>query len=323
MKYKMRLRRQPFEQIRSGVKTIELRLYDEKRQQLRTGDEIEFSCIDAEHGDSPEDSHLPGTAESPADIIEGKKETITVRVTALHIYNNFRELYTSLPLLKCGYTRETVADARPEDMDLYYSAQEQACCKVVGIEFKLISPQGNRSDELTRISRFISLVLRHKPQEAGLSLDSHGWANVSELLRGVSRRYPLTMKLLEEIVRSDEKQRYSFNSDKTKIRANQGHSIPVDVEPQECEPPELLYHGTGRQFLRNILSKGLLHQSRLYVHLSPDIETAKMVGIRHGSPVVLIVQSGRMYQDGFRFYLADNGVWLTEHVPAKYLRVLY
>lgn len=166
------------------------------------------------------------------------------------------------------------------------------------------------------------MVLRHKPEVARIELDEHGWANVEELLRGVSKRHPLTMEQLEEIVRTDDKQRYSFNDNKTKIRANQGHSIPVDVELAVCQPPELLYHGTGEKYCDSIMENGLLSKSRLYVHLSKDIETAKSVGEQHGTPVVFTVMSGKMFKDGYLFYCSSNGVWLTKHVPAEYLKVL-
>ena len=127
------------------------------------------------------------------------------------------------------------------------------------------------------------------------------------------------MAQLEEIVRTDDKQRYAFNDSKTRIRANQGHSVPVDVELTECEPPELLYHGTGEKYVDSILKHGLIPKTRLYVHLSKDVETAKLVGLRHGTPVVFTVQSGEMYRHGARFYRSENGVWLTERVPSQYL----
>lgn len=175
------------------------------------------------------------------------------------------------------------------------------------------------ADPLLRASRFLSLILCHKPEAAGITLDEHGWADISELLQGIFSRYPLTMAQLEEIVRTDDKQRYSFSENKSKIRANQGHSIPVNVDLAEREPPEILYHGTGQKYFESILEKGLIPKTRLYVHLSNDIETAKTIGSRHGTPVVFAVQSGRMFHDGFRFYLSENGVWLTKHVPSAYL----
>ena len=128
------------------------------------------------------------------------------------------------------------------------------------------------------------------------------------------------MEMLEEIVRTDDKQRYSFNEDKTMIRANQGHSIPVDVELESVEPPEFLYHGTSQKYIDSIEKQGLISKSRLYVHLSKDEETAINVGKRHGNPVVLIINSRQMFEDGFSFYKSVNGVWLTKEVPIKYLR---
>lgn len=121
------------------------------------------------------------------------------------------------------------------------------------------------------------------------------------------------------LAKIDNKQRYSFNQDKTLIRANQGHSIPVDVELKEQDPPELLYHGTADTFLKDIMAEGLKSMSRLYVRLSKDIETANKVGKRHGSPVILRVLSGKMNQDGIKFYISENGVWLTKKVDVKYL----
>lgn len=174
--------------------------------------------------------------------------------------------------------------------------------------------------KLDKLSVFISLVLRHKPDVAGIALDEHGWANVEELIGGInSTGRKMDMKILEEIVRTDCKQRYSFNKDKKLIRANQGHSIPVDVELKEKKPPEFLYHGTADRFIKAIMEEGLKPMSRLYVHLSKDIETANKVGKRHGNPVILKVYSGQMYQDGIKFYLSENDVWLVSKVDVKYI----
>lgn len=169
-------------------------------------------------------------------------------------------------------------------------------------------------------SKYMSLILRHKPEVIGITLDEHGWAKVSELIEGISRTQPCSMELLEEIVRTDDKMRYSFNEDKTLIRANQGHSIPVDVELEQKIPPEFLWHGTGLKYTESIEEQGLLPKSRLYVHLSADYETAQKVGARHGSPVVYKVLTGQMAQDGYVFYLSKNGVWLIKEVPVKYLQ---
>lgn len=172
---------------------------------------------------------------------------------------------------------------------------------------------------LKETSKFISLILRHKPEVIGITLDEHGWANVEELIAGVAKTHEFNADILAEIVRTDEKQRYSFNEDKTLIRANQGHSIPVDVELDEAEPPVTLWHGTGEKYVAAIDAQGLIPKSRLYVHLSKDRDTAVKVGKRHGRPVLYIVKAGEMYQDGYKFYLSKNGVWLTKKVPVKYL----
>ena len=175
--------------------------------------------------------------------------------------------------------------------------------------------------DLTKTSRYIALILRHKPETIGITLDTHGWANVKELIKGVSKKYPIDMDILEEIVRTDEKQRYSFNEDRTLIRANQGHSIPVDVELEEVEPPEYLYHGTATKYVDSILSDGLIPKSRLYVHLSGDKGTATNVGERHGKPVIFRVRSKSMYLQGYQFYRSSNGVWMTKEVPTEFLEI--
>lgn len=172
---------------------------------------------------------------------------------------------------------------------------------------------------LNSISKYISLILRHKPETIGISLDEHGWADVADLISGINKTRPFTFEMLEEIVASDNKQRYSFNSDKTLIRANQGHSVPVDVELAKKTPPKVLYHGTGKKYTDSIDKEGLLPKSRLYVHLSADTDTAYKVGKRHGEPVIYVVDTLKMAEDGFEFFQSVNGVWLTKAVPAEYL----
>lgn len=174
--------------------------------------------------------------------------------------------------------------------------------------------------DLISISRYISLLLRHKPEVAGVRLDAHGWANVEELIKGVQKKYPLTSEMLDEIVKTDDKQRFAFSEDRTKIRANQGHSIAVDVELEETAPPPMLWHGTAEKYVASIDATGLNPKSRLYVHLSKDEDTARKVGARHGTVVLYTVDSGQMYKDGFPFFLSQNGVWLTKSVPVKYLK---
>ncbi len=174
-------------------------------------------------------------------------------------------------------------------------------------------------DKLKNISKFISLILRHKPEIIGITLDEHGWAKISELIEGISKQYDFNMQMLEEIVRTDEKQRYSFNENKTLIRANQGHSISVDVELEKVEPPEFLWHGTGEKYVSFIDKQGLIPKTRLYVHLSSNEKTAINVGKRHGKPVLYKIKSREMWQKGFEFFLSKNGVWLTKKVPIIFL----
>ena len=179
-------------------------------------------------------------------------------------------------------------------------------------------------DSAHQLSKFLSLILRHKPEAIGVTLDPHGWADAEELILKVNQtgRYALDKALLEEIVRTDNKQRYSFNEDHSRIRANQGHSIQVDVYLEEKIPPDILYHGTGEKSVASILQQGLKPQSRLYVHLSPTPEVAWQVGSRHGKPVVFRVDAGKMSAAGIPFYLSKNGVWLVKEVQPQYLDML-
>ena len=170
--------------------------------------------------------------------------------------------------------------------------------------------------DLTQTSKFLALVLRHKPEEIRITLDEHGYAKADELLKGMN----ISFETLKEIVDTDNKRRYSFNEDMTLIRANQGHSIQVDVQLQKAVPPEILYHGTGEKFVDAILKEGLIPKSRLYVHLSKDKEIALNVGSRHGKPHVFEVKALKMHQKGFEFFLSENGVWLTKFVPKEFLK---
>lgn len=173
--------------------------------------------------------------------------------------------------------------------------------------------------ELVSKGKYLSFILRHGKEEfaAGL-IDDHGWMSVDELVNAKG----FTKELIEEIVNTNNKSRYEYNDDKTKIRARQGHSIPVDVELREVRPPDKLFHGTTDKFIGSIFKEGLKPQSRLYVHLSYDKETALNVGRRHGKPVILSVDARRMYDDGVKFYISNNGVWLTKFVDKKYLGIV-
>jgi len=172
-----------------------------------------------------------------------------------------------------------------------------------------------------KISTFMSLVLRHKPEEIGLQLDENGWALVSDFISKMnSKGNTLDFESLEEIVSTNDKKRFAFNDDKTKIRASQGHSVIIDLALIEIIPPETLFHGTVEKFIDEIKTKGLLKMSRQHVHLSNDKDTATKVGSRRGNPIILIVNSAEMQKDGYKFYQSENGVWLTDHVPAKYIQ---
>ncbi|WP_195819927.1 RNA 2'-phosphotransferase [Roseobacter sp. MH60115] len=173
---------------------------------------------------------------------------------------------------------------------------------------------------MSRESKFLSLVLRHKPEEIDLQLDTHGWARVDELLRKLKKSgRKLSHDELIEIVEMSDKKRFTLSEDGRRIRAAQGHSIEVDLGLKPRQPPCELYHGTASANLDAIFSNGLVPGKRQQVHLSLDPDTAERVGQRHGRPVVLRVEAQRMFDDGFEFFRADNGVWLTDAVPARYL----
>ncbi|MCE7993692.1 MAG: RNA 2'-phosphotransferase [Roseivirga sp.] len=175
--------------------------------------------------------------------------------------------------------------------------------------------------KLKRISKLMSYILRHKPEHINVELDENGWLEVEKLIEGINReeRIALDKKTLEEVVRTNDKKRFVLSADGLKIRANQGHSVRVDLELKEVEPPEFLYHGTVGKFMKSIREEGLMKMNRQHVHLSKDKETAINVGGRRGKPVVLIVQSGIMHRDGIKFFRSQNGVWLTDFVNPKYL----
>ena len=171
------------------------------------------------------------------------------------------------------------------------------------------------------ISKFLSLVLRHRPEVLELEMDEAGWVAVDELIaKAQAHGKSLNVDLLVEVVTHNNKQRFTFNADQTKIRANQGHSIDIDLELEAVAPPTILYHGTASRFLDSIRQQGLIKGNRQHVHLTTDRTVAKQVGARHGSGVVLEVLSAQMYDTGYSFYLSQNGVWLTEHVPPQFIR---
>lgn len=175
--------------------------------------------------------------------------------------------------------------------------------------------------QTTTISKFLSLVLRHQPETIGIELDENGWTEVDDLIaKANTHGIKFDREILNYIVETNAKKRFAFNEMFDKIRASQGHSVEIELGYTNQQPPAILYHGTGEQSVQSILKNGLEKRSRQHVHLSKDIETATKVGQRHGKPVVLNVLAEQMYKDGFHFFLSDNGVWLTDHVPVIYIK---
>jgi putative RNA 2'-phosphotransferase len=178
------------------------------------------------------------------------------------------------------------------------------------------------SSDLTKISKFLSYVLRHRPDEVGLTLDANGWASVEELIaRATAASMSLSHAIIRDVVRGSDKQRFALSDDGTRIRANQGHSIAVDLALVPREPPAVLFHGTATRFVESIRRDGLRAMNRQHVHLSPDEATAITVGQRHGKPIVLRIRAAAMHAAGQAFFLSDNGVWLTGSVAPEFIEI--
>jgi len=179
------------------------------------------------------------------------------------------------------------------------------------------------NSQLIKISKYLSKHLRHQPARLGIKLLPGGWVAVDELLNACAKNaFPISRTQLEEVVANNDKQRFSFDSTGTLIRANQGHSVEVDLQLEPATPPDVLYHGTGARTVAAIMQTGLCKMSRHHVHLSKDIAIARAVGARHGKPVVLIIDAAAMHQAGYTFYCSDNGVWLVDSVPPEYIQPL-
>jgi putative RNA 2'-phosphotransferase len=180
-----------------------------------------------------------------------------------------------------------------------------------------------KETRLVKISKYLSYHLRHHPHKLGLKLESGGWVSVVELLDAAKKdKFLITYSELKEIVANNDKKRFSFDTTETHIRANQGHSVEVDLQLEPVVPPDVLYHGTSQGAVQSILEGGLQKMSRHHVHLSFDIATAKNVGSRRGRPVIFAVDALTMHQDGYLFYRSNNGVWLVDLVPPNYLKLL-
>ena|ERR1043166_5013979 len=176
---------------------------------------------------------------------------------------------------------------------------------------------------LVTISKFLSKHLRHEPETLGLTLAEGGWVDIDTLLAACTRHgFPITREQLDEVVQTSDKKRFGYDETGQRIRANQGHSTPVDLQLQPVEPPAILYHGSVEKNRTEILAFGLLKMKRHHVHLSHDISSALKVAQRHGRPVIFVIDSAAMHAKGHLFYCSVNGVWLTDHVPAEFLRVV-
>lgn len=174
--------------------------------------------------------------------------------------------------------------------------------------------------DMVSVSKFLSLILRHEPGKIGLELDDQGWASIDELLaKAHAHGRRISRELLDRVVAENDKQRFAISPDGTRIRANQGHSVSVELGLPPQQPPELLFHGTASRTVESIRQTGLHSGSRQHVHLSLDVATAIQVGQRHGKPVVLTIRAGEMWRAGSKFFLSANGVWLTEEVPASFI----
>ncbi|RYG51909.1 MAG: RNA 2'-phosphotransferase [Chitinophagaceae bacterium] len=174
----------------------------------------------------------------------------------------------------------------------------------------------------TKFSKFLSLVLRHQPELIGIDLDENGWTDIEMLLsKSKAHGVEMTAEILKHIVATNSKKRFAIDKDLNKIRANQGHSIDVDLGYSPKTPPAILFHGTSERSVASILAAGIEKRERHQVHLSADSDTAVSVGMRHGKPVVLKVLAGKMHESGFNFFLSENGVWLTDYVPAEFIEI--
>jgi putative RNA 2'-phosphotransferase len=180
----------------------------------------------------------------------------------------------------------------------------------------------NNNDKTVSISKFLSLVLRHEPEAIGLTLDANGWADIEELMRLANAKGKrLTRELIEQVVADNDKQRFIISDDGKRMRANQGHSVNIDLALEPQVPPDILYHGTATRFVESVRQQGLSHRERQHVHLSLERATALNVGTRHGKPIILEVAAKRMHEAGFVFYISANDVWLTDNVPASYITI--
>ena len=176
---------------------------------------------------------------------------------------------------------------------------------------------------LVKISKYLSKHLRHNPERISVSVDSSGWVLVNDLLLACKKgNFNISKEELKCVVEQNDKKRFSFSKDGLHVRANQGHSIKVNLGYEPVEPPDFLYHGTAKRNISSVSKLGIIKMNRHHVHLSPDYKNALKVGKRHGNPVVYLIKANKMFQDGHKFYMSDNEVWLTAHVPNCYFELV-
>lgn len=179
------------------------------------------------------------------------------------------------------------------------------------------------TSKITKTSKFLSYILRHHPEAIGIQLDEQGWVDVDQLLKAMRQSgYKVSFGLLQEVVFSNDKQRFAFSAEGDRIRANQGHSVNIDLALEVQLPPQILYHGTAQKCLEKIQAEGLKKMQRHHVHLSPTLKLAKAVGQRHGKVVVLGIAARTMHMKNYQFFLSKNGVWLTDYVPPEFMSVI-
>ncbi len=193
--------------------------------------------------------------------------------------------------------------------------------KCVKVNLNSIKRNNKISKHIVKTSKFLSLILRHKPEAISLDLDEYGWANIDELIAlSKGNGHSINQSLIQRVVETNDKQRFSISEDGQFIRANQGHSISVDLELEPIQPPDTLFHGTATRFLESIFEQGLVKKNRQHVHLSAARETAINVGKRHGKPSILLIDAQAMHKNHYKFYLSKNRVWLTDHVPIDFIK---
>lgn len=238
---------------------------------------------------------------------------------------DFREFVRN-SLTICEEVKQFDQSKRDSKTEKPTGLQDKYIVHILDDEEDIVQPVISKSysnSQLVKVSKYLSYVLRHRPDEIGLNLDSSGWVETKDLIeKSVAHGRPLDLGLLQAAVKADDKQRYSFRDDFRLIRANQGHSVDIDLSLESSAPPDYLYHGTATRFMDSISEQGLLKKERHHVHLSECIETASSVGKRYGALQLLKINAKKMHDEGFPFWRTDNGVWLVDSVPPQYFSLM-